>query len=122
MKERVVMTQGEVVAWLNKEMPALAKYAEPDRQWIWLAVNLKGCGKSRPKNPCPCQKCMGMTAIRNKIKSIGFEFSKKGHPLPSGKLGVWLNPCDGPRPIRPFFRKRKDANKLIAPHRIIADA
>ena len=80
--------QTEVLAWLQEHYPELHAKAEIDRDWVWLAVDLRG----DPTIP-----------IRTAIKEYGFIFSRRGgHVLPSGAIGTWGHSCE--RPVR-FFRK-----------------
>jgi hypothetical protein len=83
--------QSEVLAWLQENFPELHRAAEIDRDWIWLAVDLRG-DHNKP--------------VREAIKEYGFIFHRHGgHLLPSGQLGTWGHSCE--RPVR-FARKGKD--------------
>lgn len=76
--------QTEALAWLQANYPALRACAEIDRDWVWLAVDLRG-DSNKP--------------IREAIKQYGFIFHRKGgHLLASGKLGMWGHSCE--RPVR----------------------
>ena len=77
----------DILAWLQETHPDLHVTAEVDRDWVWLAVDLRG-DHNKP--------------VRESIKAAGFRFHKRGgHLLPSGKLGMWGHSCN--HPIR-FWR------------------
>lgn len=81
-RERIPQT--EVLAWLQQNHPRLHKAAEIERDWVWIAADLRG-DNNKP--------------TRESIKEYGFIFSRKGgHPLPSGKMGTWAHACE--KPIR----------------------
>lgn len=88
--------QTEVLEWLAANHPALHQCAEIERDWVWLAVDLRGDDKK---------------PLREAIKEYGFIFSRHGgHLLPSGKLGMWGHSCE--RPIRFARGKGKQSDKL----------
>ena len=88
--------QTEVLEWLAENHPALHQCAEIERDWVWLAVDLRG-DHNKP--------------TREAIKEYGFIFSRKGgHLLPSGKLGMWGHSCE--RPTR--FVKGKSTHERAA--------
>lgn len=90
-KERQKISQTEVLTWLQTNHPQLHAAAEIERDWVWLAVDLRGEAN---------------TPIREAIKAYGFIFNRKGgHPLPSGKLGTWGHSCM--RPLRFVKGNRK---------------
>jgi hypothetical protein len=103
------MTQEEVMVRLQAELAPLVGHIEPDRSWLWCSANLKGCGKSRPGKPCPCERCTKMVEIRTRLKAIGFAFTEKGHTLASGSVAYWYHTCDGPAAYRGGGSRRRPA-------------
>ena len=89
----------QVLAELDAQFPALAQNAELDRNWVWLAVDLRGDHNK---------------AIREAIgrQGIGFQFAPRGHALPSGKNGTWAH--HAAHPIR-FIHKGKSKTHNGAP-------
>jgi hypothetical protein len=99
--------QTEVLAWLFANHPALHKAAEIDRAWLWLPVDLRG-EHNKP--------------TREAIKEYGFIFSRRGgHPLPSGKLGMWGHSCEAPLPFNKKSRKQKQSTDLTIPDNEVTD-
>lgn len=92
-----------VLEWLTSHFPALAEKVEQERDWVWLAADLRG-----EENK----------ATRDAIKEYGFRFAKKGHPLPSGREGTWAHACT--RPL-PFKRKGKPGQPEKTPEEILAE-
>ncbi len=79
----------EVLAELQAKHPELAQCAEVDRDWVWLAVDLRGDDNK---------------AVRESIgrRGMGFIYAPGGHPLPSGRIGTWAHHTN--HPIR--FKRR----------------
>jgi hypothetical protein len=67
----------------------LFKVAEAERAWVWLA-----CGNRLPD------------AQAEAIGKYGFILSKKGHPLPSGRTGIYGHSCEVPLPFKRRFHPR----------------
>ena len=91
----------QVLAELDAQFPALAQNAELDRNWVWLAVDLRGDHNK---------------AIREAIgrQGIGFQFAPRGHALPSGKNGTWAH--HAAHPVRFKFKgKAKPAGSEESP-------
>lgn len=93
MKEK--QEPSAVLDWLTEHFPALADSVEPDRNWLWLAdVDLRGESNK---------------AMREALKLAGFRWAKGGHPLPSGRVGIWGHSCLAPTP----FRRRGKGSKVV---------
>jgi hypothetical protein len=85
----------DVLAWLQTNHPTLHDQAEVERAWVWLPVDLR-------KDP----------ETRQAIKDFGFRFARRGHLLPSGKIGTWGHSCTHPMP---FKRSNKPAQSRPSP-------
>ncbi len=92
---RKSIPQAEVLAWVQKNYPAL--HAEPERDWIWLACDLR-------KDE----------TTRKAIKDYGFVFSKFGHKLPSGRMGTWAHHCQKPLPFKRHKGQAKGQGQFLA--------
>ena len=79
------ISQSEVLAWLQQNYPKLWSKAEADRAWLWLPVDLRG---------------QEYDATRKALGEFGFRYARKGHLLPSGKVGTWAHHCTRPLPFR----------------------
>ena len=86
-----------VLVWLQKQHPKLHVTAEIDRAWVWVTEDLRGNENK---------------AIRDSLKDFGFRFARKGHRLPSGKVGMWAHHGNKPMP----FRKKGKPNTTPRPH------
>ncbi len=93
VKEKI--PQPEVLAWLASNYPSLHALAEIERNWIWLAVDLRG-----EENK----------ATRDAIGVYGFRFAGRGHPLASGKTGTWSHSCEKPMPYKGKGRFKGKSN------------
>jgi hypothetical protein len=99
--------QTEVLEWLAHNYPALHQRAEIERDWVWLAVDLRG-DHNKP--------------TREAIKEYGFIFSRhSGHLLPSGKLGMCGHSCERPMGFGHGDSKQGDAAKTDAPTPAISE-
>lgn len=88
MSKHAKIPTSTVLAWLKDNHPALHAVAEVDRNWVWIAADLRAD-----------------EATRNSIKDYGFRFARRGgHPLPSGAMGAWAHSCDRPTPGK--FKRR----------------
>ncbi len=88
--------QPEVLAWLESNHPDLAPKAELDRDWVWLAVDLRSECQRQRKRDCACEACRAAIAKREALSDYGFRFAGRGHPLPSGAIGTWGHSCTHP--------------------------
>ena len=93
MKEKI--SQSEVLAWLKEKHPELHAKSGLDRNWVWVAYDLRGDQNK---------------ATRESIKEFGFRFAKKGHALENGKIAMWGHCCDRPMPF-----KRKGGGGKVGP-------
>jgi hypothetical protein len=82
-RERI--PQPDVLAWVASTHPALSASAHVERDWVWLAVDLRG-DHNKP--------------IRESIKEYGFRFAKRGHELGNGQTGTWAHACLKPLPFK----------------------
>lgn len=80
-RERI--PQRDVFAWVETNHPELSADAEAERAWVWIATS----------GPLP-------KATEDSIAAYGFILSKKGHLLPSGRLGRYGHSCEKPLPFR----------------------
>jgi hypothetical protein len=93
MKHEKIPTS-QVLAWLLTNHPKLHAAAEVDRNWVWIAADLR-------KDE----------ATRTSLKDYGFRFARRGgHVLPSGALGTWAHSCDRPTPGK-FKRRNANPNR-----------
>lgn len=82
-RKREKRGQVEVLEWLADTHSELHGAAEIDRDWIWLPVDLRDDPETRAS-----------------IKEFGFRFAKRGHALPSGRVGTWGHACSHPIPFK----------------------
>lgn len=96
-RERI--PQSDVLAWLQANHPGMHRDAEIERAWVWIAQS--------PADP---------SAIKS-IEDYGFVRSRKGgHPLPSGRMGIYGHSCERPLPFkRKFHGPRSAAIQGAAP-------
>jgi hypothetical protein len=84
-RKRPIHTPEEVFGWIMSTHQWLHERAEQDREWVWLAVDLRGDHNKE---------------VRESLKEYGFRFAKRGHVLPSGSTGTWANACQRPMPFK----------------------
>jgi hypothetical protein len=98
MSKHAKIPTTDVLSWLKANHPALHAVAEVDRNWVWIAADLR-------KDE----------AARTSIKEYGFRFARRGgHPLPSGAMGTWAHSCDRPTPGK-FKRKQQPGQPASQP-------
>jgi len=89
---------------------------EQDRSWLWV-TSPETAPVHKIKGGCKCEECQQRAQLRETLKSIGFKFAFREHPLPSGKFSRWGHNCG--KAIS--FRKRKQTASGDAPHRAEAE-
>lgn len=110
------ISPAECLAWLQTHFPDLHATAEPDRNWIWLTGDsLKPCYPG-----CACDACKVKAETRKAIALFGFSFCRKGHSLPSGRIGTWAHSCLHPVRFKPGGKRREQSTST--PEDIMAQA
>ena len=81
----------EVLADVEKHLPALVAHCYVDRDWLWY------CGPSLAGDH--------NKATRETLSALGFRYAPKGHTMQDGAtVGSWSHSCAEPR--KRIFRRR----------------
>lgn len=94
MPKRVPIPIEEVLSALEEKLPGAV--TEQDGQWVWL-LEPDLAPLHQIKGGCACDECKARAGKRETVKSIGFLFSFKPHPLKSGKTSRWGHSAMAPR-------------------------
>ena len=74
----------EVLADVEKHLPALVAHCYVDRDWLWY------CGPSLAGDH--------NKATRETLSALGFRYAPKGHTMQDGEtVGSWSHSCEAPR-------------------------